>query len=190
VQDRITAGYVLVGGLSSRMGRDKALLPYRGGLLGASVAEVVRSAAGSCVLVGDPQRYRALGISVIPDLYPGEGPLGGILTALRHTGASWNLVTACDMPGLSPAFVQGLFEAAIRENADILMPYGPAGHPEPLCAVYHVRSLVGLEAAFAAGTRKISQAASGLRTVGLRVAELAPLENVNTPEDWSPHAAE
>ena len=53
------------------MGRDKALLPFRGGALAQSVAQAVSEAAGSATLVGDPARYSGLGYPVIPDLYPG-----------------------------------------------------------------------------------------------------------------------
>jgi len=72
------AGYVLVGGRSSRMGRDKALLPFRGEPLACSVARQVELAAGSVVMVGDPDLYGSLRYPVIPDAFPGEGPLSGI----------------------------------------------------------------------------------------------------------------
>jgi molybdopterin-guanine dinucleotide biosynthesis protein A len=171
------------------MGRDKALLPFRGGALAQSVARAVSEAAGSATLVGDPVRYAGLGYPVIPDLYPGEGPLGGILTALRNTSADWNLVTACDMPQLDPELLRGLLKTAAESGADALLPVSPEGRPEPLCALYHRRCLEPLEAAFAAGIRKVTAAIETVRTVRLPVAEVSLFQNVNTPEEWAGHAA-
>jgi len=187
---------VLVGGNSSRMGRDKALLRVSGvsgETLGQAVAGMVAEAAGNAVLVGDPARYGGMGYAVIPDLFPGEGPLGGILTALAHTSAEWNLMVACDMPALSALFLRKLLDAAEEEDADALLPAGPSGRPEPLCAVYRKGSRAALEAGFQAGIRKITQAAcgaEGLRTVVLPVAEVSVFQNVNTPEEWAEHGAE
>ena len=65
------AGFVLVGGASSRMGSDKASLPFRGGALVEHVAAAVAEAAGNVTLVGPPERYRDLGLRIIPDRYPG-----------------------------------------------------------------------------------------------------------------------
>jgi molybdopterin-guanine dinucleotide biosynthesis protein A len=183
------AGYVLTGGRSSRMGRDKALLLLRGELLGAAVAKAVKSAAGSAMLVGNSAHAESLGYPVISDLYPGEGPLGGILTALMHSTAEWNLVTACDMPELTADFLRGLLTAAGQSGADILMPTGPSGLPEPLCAVYRRTARDGIARAFESGTRKVTAAFAGLRLVHVRMAEVRPLHNVNTPEDWAEYAA-
>jgi molybdopterin-guanine dinucleotide biosynthesis protein A len=184
-------GYVLVGGRSSRMGRDKALLPHHGTALAAGVAHEVERATGQCVLVGDPARYGQLGYEVAADLYPGEGPLGGILTALRHSREDWNVLVACDMPRLSAEFLHGLIDEAVsRRDIDVLAPLGPSGRFEPLCSVYHRRSAPALQAAFDAGVRRIAEAAAGLRLEAIAVAELTPLDNVNTPEDWARYAAE
>ena len=179
------------------MGRDKALLPLppdrHGQTLGQAVAGIVESAAGSATLVGDTERYRVLGYPVIPDRYPGEGPLGGILTALAHSSANWNLITACDMPGLTVGFLRQLLDAAASGEADILLPFGPSGRPEVLCAVYRKRAITPLEGAFRAGIRKVALAASasaGLRTVPFHVAEASVFQNVNTPEEWAAHGSE
>jgi molybdenum cofactor guanylyltransferase len=171
------------------MGCDKALLPFRGGALAQSAAQAVREAAGSATLVGDPARYAGLGYTVIPDLYPGEGPLGGILTALRNTSAAWNLIAACDMPQLDPELLRGLLKTAAESAADALLPVGPDGRPEPLCALYHRRCLEPMGTAFAAGIRKVTAALDTVRTVRLPMAEVSLFQNVNTPEDWAGHAA-
>ncbi len=184
------AGFVLAGGRSSRMGRDKALLPYRGATLVESVARTVREAAGSACLVGSPELYQRLDFPAVPDAYPGEGPLGGILTALAHSADAWNLIAACDMPGLTVDFLRGLFDRAELAAADVLVPMLPSGHLEPLCAIYHIRAAPALERAFAAGVRKIAEAFESVRTCRLEVPESAMFHNVNTPEDWEAYAGQ
>jgi molybdenum cofactor guanylyltransferase len=170
------------------MGRDKALLPFHGAALAQVVARQVARAAGSAVLVGDPERYRGLGYPVIPDAFPGEGPLGGILTALRHTSAAWNLITACDMPGLDSKFLRALLEAAEINQASTV-PMGPSGRPEPLCVAWRRDVLGHLEKAFAGGIRSVAGACEGLRMAVYAVTEVSHFQNVNTPEDWAAHAA-
>jgi molybdopterin-guanine dinucleotide biosynthesis protein A len=76
------AGFVLAGGRSSRMGRDKALLTIDGEALLTRVARQVAAVAGSVTVIGPPERYSHLSLEVVPDRTPGAGPLGGIDTAL------------------------------------------------------------------------------------------------------------
>jgi molybdopterin-guanine dinucleotide biosynthesis protein A len=125
---------------------------------------------------------------VIPDRYPGEGPLGGVLTALSHTAADWNLVLACDMPGISADFLDSLLHSAGELGNDVLAPSGPSGRPEPLCAVYHRRALAPFAAVFARGERRMSAALAAVATAVLPVAGMDPFQNVNTPEDWAAYA--
>src|SRR4051794_11037884 len=94
------AGFVLVGGHSSRMGCDKALLPLKSGLLIQEVTAKVTAAAGTVALVGEPERYRDLGLDCLPDLRSGMGPLAGIEAALESGRGELNLIVACDMPSL------------------------------------------------------------------------------------------
>ena len=177
------SGYVLAGGRSSRMGRDKARLPFRGGDLASAVAAAVASAAGNVTLVGHPE------LPSIPDRYPDGGPLGGILTALDHTAADWNLIVACDMPEVTTDFLKGLLARAMRSPADVLLPYGPHGLPEPLCAVYRRRARAVMSHHFARGVRRVTEALAGLEVEPLVVAEVSHFQNVNTPEDWARYAA-
>ncbi len=165
------------------------MLPFRGGALAGAVASEVERAAGSVTLVGHPGLGDS-GIHSIADRHPGEGPLGGILTALHDTSADWSLIVACDMPALSAEFLTRLITAARQSSADIVLPYGADGRPEPLCAVYHRRALEPLQAHFDRGIRKVTAAMQGLTVERLDIAETGVFQNVNTPEDWSGYAAE
>lgn len=170
------------------MGRDKALLPYRGVTLAQYVAKEVERAAGSVALVGNPALYGHLGYPVVRDLAPGAGPLGGISSALRSSAAAWNLVLACDMPGVTAAFLARLLEEAWRSEGDCLLPSGPSGRPEPLCGVYHQRCLPVLGAALARGVRKIMDGLAGTRVRILAVPDEDVFDNCNTPQEWAAHA--
>jgi molybdopterin-guanine dinucleotide biosynthesis protein A len=165
------------------MGRDKARLPFRGGDLVSAVARAVALAAGNVTLVGHSE------LPAIPDRYPGGGPLGGILTALHHTSADWNLIVACDMPEVSAAFLGELLAKAMLSRSDVLLPCGPDGLPQPLCAVYHRRAQATLEDHFSRGERRVTAALDGLQVESVSVAELSLFQNVNTPQDWAPYAA-
>jgi molybdopterin-guanine dinucleotide biosynthesis protein A len=125
------------------MGRDKALLPLGGSTMVEQIAAQVRGAAGNVTLIGSPEKYGHLGFKVVPDEIENCGPLGGLYTALRLTKADWNVLVACDMPGVTADFLRQLFDAA---DGDCVVPEID-GKIDPLCAVYHARVAVAAELA-------------------------------------------
>jgi molybdopterin-guanine dinucleotide biosynthesis protein A len=175
---------VLVGGRSSRMGRDKALLPVDGGTLAGSIAARVAESASNVTLVGSPELYGALGYRVIPDLIPGSGPLGAVYTALHDSGADWNLIVACDMPDVTVALFEDLFAVAERSGADCVAP-GRADALHPLCAVYHRRCAPHAADAIHRNSLKMHDFVSNLQTMIWPLKNWAPLSNINTQEEWS-----
>ena len=177
-------GFVLAGGQSRRMGRDKGLLEWHGVPLASHVARAVADAAGSVTLIGRPETYGHLGYPVVPDDNPGLGPLGGIATALRHSDALWNLVVACDMPAVTAGFLSSLYATACASDCDCLLPQRPAGILEPLCAAYHRDSLPAIREALARGVRKVTAGLTGLRIHTWPVDDEHWFANVNTPDDW------
>ena len=177
------AGYVLAGGASRRMGRDKALLLEAGLPLVERVAGVVATAAGSCSIVAPIGRYEGLGCPVLRDLWPGEGPLGGILTALQSGEAEWNLIVAVDMPFLDAVFLAALLAEA-RKRGGTVVPAHADGSVEPLCGVYHAGGLAGLREFFNAGGRRVKDALGAI-TVSTVPAPERILANINTPEQWA-----
>ncbi len=182
-----SAGFVLTGGRSTRMGTDKALLPWRGRTLIEHVAGVVRASAGSVTLIGPPERYSPLGLPVTADAVPGRGPLGGILTALDVTPAEWNLVVACDMPGLTASFLESLLVAAEECGAGCLVPVSPSGRSHPLCAVYRRTLLPAVRQAVGEDRLKMTEVIAGLGTVYHAVSDEGLFLNMNTPKDFLTH---
>jgi molybdenum cofactor guanylyltransferase len=178
------AGFVLAGGQSSRMGRDKALLPVNGSTLIEQVAARVRSVAHDVTLIGQPERYQFLGYPVIADLVKGCGPLGGVYTALSVTNADWNLIVACDMPYVTADLLENLFQAAEATQADCVVPETSAGL-DPLCAVYHRRCVSLASASITSNLLKMQDFVAALRAVTWSVSDPAPLFNANTPEEWA-----
>jgi molybdopterin-guanine dinucleotide biosynthesis protein A len=179
------AGFVLAGGRSSRMGRDKALLPWKGSTLIESVAREVFLAAGSVTLIGSRslagERYGNLRFPVIYDQVEGSGPLGGLHAALSVTTAEWNLLVACDMPAVTHELLQELLAAAEVSGADALVPSTPTGL-EPLCAVYHVRLLPLVKAAIDSKLLKMHDFISTIQARLWPAPDSTSFRNLNTPE--------
>jgi len=181
------AGFVLTGGRSSRMGRDKALMAYGDHTLAEHVARVVERACGSVVLVGCPERYRALSYPAIEDVLPEQGPLGGIQTALSASSAEWNLVVACDMPLITEVLLESLLEAAGQCAGDCIVPVSPDGRLQPLCALYRRRCLGTVSSLLGRGVRKMREAIPQLSPILLPIRSEAPFRNLNTPQEWNAH---
>jgi molybdenum cofactor guanylyltransferase len=188
--DRKIGGFILAGGESSRIGRDKALLELNGVTLIVRAAELVESVAETCAIVGDSVRLEGLALRVLADDFPGAGPLGGIATALRNSGAEWNLVIACDLPYLTREWLEYLVARADRSDADIVLPTNDLG-AEPLCAMYRGRCLPAIRAALEAGTRKVTDGLSGIPTDFVEPSEWKEFDsdrllfkNMNSPADY------
>ena len=184
------AAYILAGGQSSRMGRDKAMLAPGGIPLLLRTAALVAPLAGPPIIVGPPTRYSALGYNVIPDDAPGIGPLGGIATALRHSAQPWNLILGCDLPFITSRWLDYLIGRAVESSADAVIPQSAAG-AEPLCAMYRKTCVTPVLTAIAAGVRKVTDAFAGLIIESVSPQEWKPFDesgqlfkNMNTPEDF------
>ena len=94
---------IQAGGESRRMGSDKALLLFLGQPMILRVLNRLARIADEVLITSNqPENYRFLGLSPIPDLLPGFGALGGLFTALSAAGHPYVAVVACDMPFASP----------------------------------------------------------------------------------------
>lgn len=184
------SGWVLVGGDSSRFGRDKAFVEWCDKPMALHVADLVRAAAGSVTLVGDPQKYGVLGLSVTPDCIRGIGPVGGLLAVLDATSTKRNLVIACDMPNLSEVFLRFLLERARDSGADVVLPVDADDLPQPLCAVYATTAREAIRVAVKNGEKKLTKTFHRLRVEHIGAKDYASFNedgnlfaNVNYVED-------
>jgi molybdopterin-guanine dinucleotide biosynthesis protein A len=183
-------GFVLAGGRSSRMGREKALLEIGGVPLIFRTARLVESVTGSATVIGESAGIRALGLRCVADEWPGAGPLGGIATALRVSAAAWSLVVACDMPYLTRAWLEYLAGRAMESDADAVIPMNVDG-AEPLCAVYRKSANATMRAAVSEGNLKVRSFLETLRGEVIEPEEWKRFDsdgylfkNMNTPEDY------
>jgi molybdopterin-guanine dinucleotide biosynthesis protein A len=177
--------YILTGGASSRMGRDKALLPFRGATLVEWIAAQARLAGLEPCLVGAPSRYAHLSIPCLDELHAGQGPLSGIEAALRHAAPGWALILACDLPALTPDLLRSLLEAGQGSTADVAAATAPGRRPEPLCAAWHTRALPAVQQALARGQRKVQDLFSELQVLHHPIDSESLTRNVNAPEDFA-----
>jgi molybdopterin-guanine dinucleotide biosynthesis protein A len=182
-------GFVVAGGRSRRMGRDKALLPWRSGTLLDHAVTRLRAACDEVVLLtGDATRYAELGLPVVHDAWPDAGPLGGLLAGLERLGPTRaGLFLAVDVPHAGVDLLSFLAEAG--EGWDAAVPVLEAG-PEPLCALYRGSCAPAVRARLAAGERRLTCFWPDVRVRRVGPEELrrfGPPEvvfaNLNTPAD-------
>jgi molybdopterin-guanine dinucleotide biosynthesis protein A len=177
-----TAGFVLVGGNSSRMKQDKALLPWRGEALVMNIARTVEEAAGNVALVGRPRVPGLEDLEHLQDLRAGLGPLAGIEAALASGRGELNLILACDLPRVETHTLKQLIDAAAVSGAKCVVATSPDGRVHPLCGVYHSDCLPEVQRALDAGRLKLMDVLGELRARYFEVTQR--IWNVNTPEEY------
>ena len=145
-----TAGIVLAGGRSTRMGRPKAALEWHGSTLLHRVAGIVaRVVDGPVVVVRAPgQELPGLppGVRLVDDAREGRGPLHGLAAGLAAVAPEADLayVSSTDVPLLHPAFVARVLTAAQRDDVEVALPVAH-GYRHPLAAAYRTSLLRDVE---------------------------------------------
>lgn len=181
---------ILCGGQSSRMGRDKALLPFGSEALLTRVTRLVASAVPDVTWVArDGQALPPTPTPIVRDPVDGLGPLAAIATGLAAAAGQLVFVTACDLPFLEPRLILRLFDRLA--DADVSVPVS-GGFPMTMCAVYR-RSVVGEAARLvAAGELSVRALLDGVHTTRVDVEELRDTDpflnsflDCDTPESYA-----
>lgn len=165
---------ILAGGRSSRFGRDKSLVPWRGAPLIEHLAESLSRIFDTVMVVTDnPLDYTFLKTAAVRDLEPGLGPLGGLFTALHHLEGGELFLRGCDMPLVHEDTVRFLVERGRGKTA--LVPEA-FGRVQPLSAVYSKRALKGIEEMIRGGDLAISGVAARVKGSIVREEEIKELD--------------
>ena len=190
---------ILAGGQSKRLGQDKALISIHGDgrPLIAHLIERLRPLSDDLFILGpDRPGYREFEVPLVLDDYPGEGPLGGIATALRQARYERVLVIACDLPFLNVPLVRWMIEQDQTRDAVIPSVPGRSRQGSRLVlqsthAIYARSSLVEIELALARGLRQASHVLSNSDVLYLPVERLVRIDpglrsffSINTPEEY------
>ena len=174
-------GAVLVGGESTRMGTDKATLDVDGTPLGARAVDALRAAGiDDVMLVGATDAHAVLDGRAVDDLWPGEGPVGAVLTALHAAflaGATQVVCLACDLPAITGVAVGRLTEAAVPRNVVVASVGGRLAPPNGL---WPVALLPSLEDRFGDGASSFRELLDGIDVT--EVADDA-FADADTPDD-------
>lgn len=180
-------GVILVGGMSRRMGRDKAFLEIEGVSLFERVLSAMKELFASILLVGDrPERFVGYSLSPLPDIYPGSA-LGGLYTGLFLAETDLIFVTSCDIPFPSTSLIRHLYSLA--DGFDAVVPRTGDLY-EPLFAIYRKTCLETMKHLLERGNYRIRDFYPGIHVRYVTDEEIARLPggarsliNINTPEE-------
>jgi molybdopterin-guanine dinucleotide biosynthesis protein A len=181
-------GAVLVGGKSRRFGRNKALEEFQGERLIDRQVRMLRSLFPEVLVIANRvEEYLDLDVTIVGDIIPGKGPLGGIYTGLIFAQGASVFVTACDMPFVQATVVEHMVRLA--GDHDVVIPEKEVGL-EPLHAVYSCRCLPHIKGMLDRGELQVTRFFPAVRVCRLSEEEIGQLDprglsfcNINTPGD-------
>ena len=184
-----TAAVILAGGMSRRMGRDKAALPFGEETMLSHLVHTYQPYFDvTAVSLNTPGRFDTAGAQEVVDRRPGEGPMAGLEAAFLDTGADVIFLTGTDLPFGDPALARHLVESL--GTHDICLIRSDKG-PEPLFAVYSSRCLSAIRKSLEEGRRSMYGVIQQMDTLELPAESLPQfdiariLSNVNDPEEYA-----
>ena len=187
---------ILAGGKSTRMGEDKALLPFGDRSLVERMVDELRDHFEDVILVTNhPERFLAIpDIRLVSDVHAGQGPLGGIFSGLLASRGRHNLIVSCDLPFLNHLLLDYLW--SLRNWGDVVVPLTHEGL-SPMLALYDRHVLSAVAEAVREGQAEPLALYAKLRVHYVREDEvvrydplLLSFRHVSTPEQYRVALAE
>ena len=188
---RFTDGFILAGGMSRRMGENKAGLYLAGKTFLERAADVLGSVSRSVRIVGDIRGVHS-DLEVVPDILgeqKGQGAIAGLISALHYAEGEWAAILACDLPFVTAELFFRLVEIAKADPAAAcVVPVQSDGRIQPLCGLYRKSEVcAAILEQYRSGERRLYDAIRQLKTRYVGFEELEDLPgssnfffNVNT----------
>ncbi|MBP2001854.1 molybdopterin-guanine dinucleotide biosynthesis protein A [Paenibacillus shirakamiensis] len=200
---------VIAGGISSRMGTNKAELKFGGhSLMERTVHMLATITSHVLIVANNATPYQELGYRIISDEFPGKGPLAGIHAGLMASTTTWNLILACDMPFVLAPHIKTLITYTERvtdvspivegRGYDAVFPVSAEGNELPLLAMYRRELSVDLAHRLAEDNLRVMNWTRGLYHAEIKVEDMVKgtevssdllAFNMNYPEDYERAAA-
>ena len=187
-------GFILAGGQSSRIGRDKALLPVGSQLLIELVIERIQPLVERVVVIGNPRNVQPLKARlthnthrILTDLAPACGPLMGIYTGLMQTDTAVNLFVPCDMPWVDSRLVERLARRC-RAGAEVVASLHPCEGVQPFPLICDAKACRTIRALLTAGDYSLQALLRQPNASLIRIEEPAlwrSFTNINTIADYA-----
>lgn len=177
---RIDSAYILAGGQSRRMGRDKLFLDCGGEPLLMRTLGICREAFASVTLVARSlDKFKSLGCEVLLDNPQAQGPLAGVIAALEDCAQECCFITAADLYDLDTQIIDRL---RVSYRDEEYLGLRESDMPQPLCGIYHKSALSHLKKQAAAGQLRMIEAIAGLEHRLLPIGS-EKWRNINCPND-------
>jgi len=181
--DRMSfSGIVLNGGRSSRMGIPKGEMDFLGRpLIERSIDALIEAGASEVIIVGGkPFVANTKGVRSVEDVYPDQGPLGGLITGLLNARMDQAMVLSNDLMSIDGSTIRRILD--FGKQADLAIPMA-GGVPQVLTALWKVSCLKVLESAFKSGLRSLKGVLGSLDIVEILELDDAKFVNANTQSD-------
>lgn len=189
--NQLTIGaLILAGGQNSRMeGKHKALLEWNGRTYLSCLMEALAAFDEKIISTGVPALAEGTDFQAVPDEISGQGPLGGLSTALSVCKSDALVVCACDMPLVTAGLTSWLAgQARLHPEAKAIAICDRSGRLHPLCGVYHKEAAAVIHKALMQDERRMMRVFRELHGLELSLAETdfsdRILSNINTPEEF------
>ena len=197
-------GFILAGGASRRMGRDKALLRLQNKTFIEHTANALHKIIkGKISIVGNlPFDNLQINLSseevcelpVLPDIQTknSRAAIVGLHAALSQAEKNWAVVVACDLPFVTGELFERLGKFISEKDFDAVVPLQPDGKPQPLCAFYKCAAcLAKIEEILRGEDWSLQNLLRRINTRFVEFAEISDLPdseyfflNINTLEDY------